>query len=437
MLLFFRYFYLLFGCFLLLPGEAAADQVETETGWIEEIRFVGNDWTKPKIMLQEMVIRVGDPVDTDKIERSRQAIMDLGLFKSVDVRLEPGEIGQILEIAVNEKYYVIPLPRLDRSADGEISYGARLTIDNLAGLNQRLRLTYEATEGSTTTDRTVHSVDMSYSYPRVVGTHFGLGLALSHTTYPVTTVDDQGDLEAEHNRTFNSASVGLSRWLSREGPSQGWNAGGSLFWRYLQYNQQVGEPLPLESEKAVGLSLSIGYTKVHDYLFSREGMEYGYIHELGLEAMGSDTPYARNLIYYRHYFPLGLPHEHKNFNMQIRFGGTGGTVPIVDDPFVLGGSRDLRGYNKGSIGGRSFFAINLELLAPLWGHNAARGVVFADYGNAYPDNRVLDFGNLESAAGFGVRYRVRSFVDLQFRIDVTYAFGLDRTKVYVGTKNTF
>lgn len=438
MLLFFRDFYLLFGCVsLLLLSVTGAVQAETETGWIEEIRFVGNDRTKPQIMLQEIVIKVGDPADPDNIEKSRQAIMDLGLFKSVNARLEPGEVGQILEFAVNEKYYVIPLPRLDRSADGEISYGARLTVDNLAGLNQRLRLTYEAMEGSSSTDRTVHSVDMSYSYPRVVGTQYGLGVALVRTAYPVTTLDDQGNLVAEHDRMFNSAAMGLSRWLSREGPSQGWNAGGSLFWRYLLYDQQLGAPLLFESEKAVGVSLGIGYTRVHDHLFSREGMEYGYIHELGLVELGSDTPYARNSVYYRHYFPLGLPQEHKNFNMQIRFGGTGGTVPIADDPFVLGGSRDLRGFDKGSIGGRSFFVINMELLAPLWGHNAARGVVFADYGNAYPDNRVLDFGDLESAVGFGLRYKVKSFVDLQLRVDVTYAFGLDRTKAYIGTKNTF
>lgn len=436
-MLFCRCFYLLPGCLWVfwigLIGNAQA-----ETGWIEEIRFAGNERTQPRIMLQEMVIRVGDPVDPDKIEQSRQAIMDLGLFKSVDAKLHPGPmLGQILEFTVSEKYYIIPLPRFDRSADGEVSYGARLTVDNLAGLNQRLKMTYEATSGCCATERTVHSVDMSYSYPRVVGTDYGLGVTVLRTVYPVVTEDTLGNTAAEHDRYFNAASVGLSRWLSREGPSQGWSAGTTVFWRYLFFSQEFGAPLVKEPEKTAGLSLGIGYTRVHDYLFSRQGLEYGYISEHGLVRMGSDTPYSRNYVYYRHYFPLGLPHEHKNFNMQLRFGGTGGEVPIADHSYALGGSRDLRGYDKDGLGGRSFFVLNLEMLAPLWGHNAARGVVFADYGNAYDDNRVLDFGDLESSFGFGLRYKVKSFVDFQLRVDVSFAFGLDRKKVYFGSKNTF
>ncbi len=425
------------GC-LLMVWIGVVGEVRAESDWIEEIRFVGNERTQPRIMLQEIIIQVGDPVDPDKIERSRQAIMDLGLFKSVNVRLYPGpQFGQVLEFSVSEKYYVIPLPRFDRSADGEVSYGARLTVDNVAGLNQRVKLTYEATSGCCNTDRTVHSVDMSYSYPRVVGTHYGLGVSLLRSVYPVVTQDALGNTAAEHDRNFSAAGIGLSRWLSREGPSQGWNAGMSVFWRYLFFNQALGAPVVIESEKTAGLSLGIGYTRVHDYLFSREGLEYGYISEHGLVRMGSDTPYSRNFVYYRHYFPLGLPHEHKNFNMQLRFGGTGGEVPIADQSYELGGSRDLRGYDKGGIGGRSFFVLNMELLAPLWGHNAARGVVFADYGNAYADNRLLDFGDLESSFGFGLRYKIKSFVDFQLRVDVSFAFGLDRKKVYFGSKNTF
>lgn len=433
--------YRLSGCLLLAlllaSAEVLARQGDTDGGWVEEIRFVGNEKTKPRIMRQEIVINEGDPADPEKIERSRQAIMDLGLFKSVDARLLPGENGQILEFAVSEKIYVIPLPQLDRSEDGEVSYGGRLTVDNLAGLNQRLRLTYEVLSGGFASDRTVHSADVSYRYPRVAGTHYGLGMSFERSVSPETTKDGLGDTVAEHDRISNEVSIGLSRWLSHEGPSQGWNVGFSTFWRYLLFDQQFGAPLDRAPEKAVGFSFDIGYTRVHDYLFSRKGLEYGLVSEHGLVAMGSDTPYSRNYVYYRHYFPLGPPQRHRNLNLQLRFGGTGGEVPIADFPYVLGGSRDLRGYDKDTIGGRSFFVVNFELLAPLWGHNAARGVVFADVGNAYDDNRLLDFGDLESSLGFGLRYKLKSFVDFQLRVDLSYAFGLERRKVYVGSKNTF
>ncbi len=429
------------GCLLLVlllaSAGVRAQQGDAGGDWVEEIRFVGNDRTKPRILLQEMVIREGDPVDAEKIERSRQAIMDLGLFKSVEARLLPGQQGKILEIGVSEKIYIIPLPQLDRDADGEVSYGGRLTVDNLAGLNQRLRLTYEVLSGGFASDRTVQSADLSWSYPRVAGTDYGLGLGLKREVSPETTRDSLGEVVAEHDRVFNTFNVGLSRWLSREGPSQGWNIGLGGFWRYEVNDQQFGAPLDRPPEKAVGVSFAIRYTRVHDYLYSREGLEYGVVSDQGLVAMGSDTPYSRNQAYYRHFFPLGAIEQHRNLNVQLRFGGTGGSVPIDDFPYVLGGSRDLRGYDKDTIGGRSFFVVNLELLAPLWGYNPARGVVFADVGNAYEDNRLLDFSDLESSLGFGLRFKLKAFVDLQLRVDVSYAFGLDRRKVYFGSKNTF
>lgn len=441
MLLFLRRILRPLGCLplaLIVPlAQASAQQDEVENGYIEEIRFVGNDTTKRRIMLQEMVIRAGDSVDAAKIERSRQAIMDLGLFKSVKARLLPGQEGKILEIGVDEKIYIIPLPQLDRDADGEVSYGGRLTVDNLNGLNQRLRLTYEVISGSFASDRTVHAADVFWDYPRVAGTHYGLSLGLKREVSPELTQDSLGETVAEHDRIFNIFDVGVSRWLSREGPSQGWNVGFGTFWRYELHDQQFGVPLDRSPEKAVGISFALRYTRVHNYLYSREGLEYGFVSDHGLVALGSDTPYSRNHAYYRHYFPLGAIPQHRNFNLQLRFGGTGGSVPIDDFPYILGGSRDLRGYEKDAIGGRSFFVVNLELLAPLWGYSPARGVLFADVGNAYDDNRVIDFGDLESSVGVGLRVRLKAFVDLQLRLDVSYAFGLERRKVYFGSKNTF
>ena len=44
---------------------------------ISDIVIQGNNTTRPRTILQEMVLSVGDLADSEKIERSRQAIMDL------------------------------------------------------------------------------------------------------------------------------------------------------------------------------------------------------------------------------------------------------------------------------------------------------------------------------------------------------------------------
>jgi len=84
-----------------LPAIAASPNV------IAHIEFSGNRVTQPQIMLQEMLVKEGDVADPALIERSRQAIMDLGLFVSVHAAVEPGADGLVLRIIVKEKYYIL------------------------------------------------------------------------------------------------------------------------------------------------------------------------------------------------------------------------------------------------------------------------------------------------------------------------------------------
>ncbi len=125
-----------YGVLCLLVWMASAWAAEAPAT-ISEIRFVGNKTTKPEILLQEMLVRVGDPADPVRIEQSRQAIMDLGLFKSVRADLLAAPAGPVLQIRVKEKYYYLVIPKLNRSEDG-VGLGAQLRLDNIAGLNQQL-----------------------------------------------------------------------------------------------------------------------------------------------------------------------------------------------------------------------------------------------------------------------------------------------------------
>ena len=407
-----------------------------EKGIIADIRFSGNKHTRPHIMLQEMLVKAGDVIDPERIERSRQAVMDLGLFKSVEVILTPQGRDVVLDIEVSEKYYMIPVPKLDRSADGEVSYGAQLTMDNLWGLNQKLKVVYKAERGCCQNSGTVSTYSLIYEYPRVMGSDYGLGVSVSHEATPDSDIDLLGNKISEYQRVLDSAGVTVSHWLGREGPSSGWSIGATTFWRHLIFSQQSGLPLTTGPEKAVGVTLSLGYTKVHDLLYSREGVEFGISSEQGLEWMGSDVPYSRNQLYYRQYVPVGNT-PHTNLDLQMRLGVTGGDVPIDENSYGLGGSRELRGYEKGSIEGRSYFVANLEYLHPLFGLPAARGVFFMDVGNAYLDNRLVDLADIKTSAGIGLRYKFKSFVNLQLRMDLAYAFGLSDRKFYIGVKNTF
>lgn len=104
--------------------------------YINEIRFEGNEVTKESLLRKEIFFSEGDQLDNRKIQDSVQAIMDLGLFRSVDYSLqEKATDPQLVDVVieVKEKYYLIIIPQ-SRTEDNEIHLGIQLRWDNIGGL---------------------------------------------------------------------------------------------------------------------------------------------------------------------------------------------------------------------------------------------------------------------------------------------------------------
>jgi len=387
-------------------------------------------------MLQEMVIQPGDPVDPDRIERSRQAIMNLGLFKSVTAELLPGdERGRVLLITVKEKYYVLPIPKLNRNEDNEIGYGAELRLDNLGGRNQQLKISAEREKSnvSSTGEQDVYS--LSYNYPRMFGGPFRLEVTADRERVPMSLLDQGGNPIGDYQRTTTEAHVLITRWLQEIGPSRGWQVGGGLVYRGRRLELLSGTQLPYENRVGVGALAIAEFSDVQDFLYSRSGKTYGISLEFGVPGLGSDSDYSRQLLYYRAYYQMfGLPHH--NLNVQFQLGLSSERI-LNEDNFKLGGSSTLRGYESEAISGNSFVLLNLEYLAPLFDYNPLRGVVFVDIGNAYPGNHDIRLSDLKTGAGLGLRWNIKSFVKVDLRLDVAYGFDRGETKVYAATKQTF
>lgn len=420
---------------LLLAGAVhAADPGVRVDDVIGEIRFVNNKTTRPQIMLQEMLVHAGDPVDTQRIERSRQAIMDLGLFKSVRAELLPGPRGRILEITVDERYYILPLPKLSRSGEGDVSYGAEVTWHNVAGLNQTLEIGYKNKDYASDSDvESEKNLTLNYTYPRVHGSFYNLDVSAKDMRQ-VRDITDAG-ATGRYEQDAKSLGFSVSRWLRSEGPSAGWRAAGGLRWEDRNYQIVSGTPGLREDGRVVAAAGSVEYTDVHDYLYSRGGHNYGYEMELGVPGLGSDQSFSVHRLYYQTYLPVfDWPHSNLNLRFQL---GSGNTRVFGEDIWDIGSSTLLRGYDRDTIKGNAFVLANAELLVPLFGHAPLRGVIFADIGNAYPSFGKIDLGDLKASAGLGLRWKLKSFVNVTLRVDAAYAFDTGETKIYAGTKETF
>jgi hemolysin activation/secretion protein len=128
--------------------------------------------------------------------------------------------------------------------------------------------------------------------------------------------------------------------------------------------------------------------------------------------------------------------QHETLDVQFRLGLS--SDPLFGTPsYSLGGSSTLRGYPASSFTGNAYVLANLEYFAPFGRYYPLRGGVFVDIGNAYPSNSDLDFSDLKTGMGVGLRLKLKSFVKIDLRVDYAYAPDTGDKKVYAGTKEVF
>jgi outer membrane protein assembly factor BamA len=396
---------------------------------VVEIRFEGNRTTREPVMRQELLLEEGDPADPEVIEASRQSLMNMGLFKDVAAETETVDDGVVVTYRLTEKYFYFLLPKLNRSADGDIRYGGDLRLDNVLGLNQQLRVRYEIEEPDSGAEQGSVRLGLDYRVPRVPGTRFGAGLDLGIRQTERSPSD--GELSDRYEEEARHVGMSLSRWLDRRGPTRGWRLDLGTRWESRRYEAlDVDAALP-ESGDDVSWRAGVIFTDVADFGVRLDGVEYGGVATVGTTGLGAMHNHERVDLFYRRYATLGgdLP---SSLHYQLRAGWTSET-PFDDDAYTIGGGSSLRGYARDYRVGDVRLLANVEYLRPLFGNPAVRGLVFTDIGGVWPRGDI-DLGDVHVGAGVGLRINLRWFVRTDLRADAAYG---NEARAYVGTSHTF
>lgn len=403
------------GAVLLQPALAAETDAGSEpTPVVREIVFEGNDTTRAQTLRREIAVRVGAPTSPRQLEASRQAIQDLGLFKQVSVRTEPLADGVRVVFRVVERYYLLPLPRVDAKSDGRYAYGAQLRWDNVWGLNHDLRVIWLEEDQKQQNVGRESQYSASYSIPFIGGSPYGLSVYGGYSTRPVD--NDDGSTYTE---TFHDLGFTVSRRLGGSGPpSQGWR-----LTLGLDYNVQdtAGAAAPPAYGTAWSPSVALRYRDWHYRIYSDVGDLFKLGYSFASENLGSDYHYGRIDSSYAHFMPVGST-DHQTLHF-IASGGWyfGGPQPV--HPFGLGGSDALRGYEVNFREGDAFWLLQLEFARPLytpwpW----LRGVVILESGNVSRQAEQFWFDSAHTSLGVGLRVRFKNFVN--FELEAGYAIPL-------------
>lgn len=400
---------------------------------VENIEFVGNDKTRNETLLQELTFGIGDEISEEDLTQSKQAILNLSLFNEASVAFKSQNDNTVI-VSVKEKRYTFILPRLARNGDGDITIGATWRSDNLNGLNQTSKLTAAYKEYNSTNEDNAMYAQWEFDYPRIVNTHYSFqsDLAYEYTTLDETLNDQTGTYTRDHSRI----RLQIGEWAFKQGPSRGLRINGGWLWQDYQHSFVSGARGILPNRRINALILGAEGFFTRDLILSRSGMHYGMQFTLGDNAIGSQVDYTMTEAFYRRYHPVSKT-PHTNINYQISMAHI--TRSLLGPPqFEAAGSSRLRGYDRDDLEGNSYLVFNLEYLRPINENRTVRAAALFDAGNAWLRDSDIDIFDLRYTLGFGLRWKIKSFVKTDLRIDVAHGLSDEgKTRLYVGTSSTF
>ena len=397
-------------------AQDAAPAAEGGPPVVREIVFRGNEVTEPETMLREMTLHVGQPADRREVERSRQSVQDLGLFRSVDADLEPVDGGVRLVIRVKEKHYILPLPRADATSDGGYAYGAQLRWNNVWGLNHTFTPYFEKRqpsegEGDPEKRGLQTRTQLRYSAPFVVG-KFGLDAAAGYFETPYLE-----PLRYDQTATFVSGY--LTRKLSEGHRSQGWTGYGGLVWNEEVHRGPDAPTDPADVAKGHALAFAAGayFRDLHFNVYSDDGVAFGFGAQSATRDLASNYDFTSwSGYYYRYFTPGDTPHQNLNlqFDVQVRHDGRYG-----GDFFAIGGVETVRGFEPEIAKGDAYYAASLEYLRPVF-RNSIRVLAVVDVANAFVAPGDVHLDRAFVSVGVGMRVRIQAFVALDLELGIAW-----------------
>jgi outer membrane protein assembly factor BamA len=140
----------LFGMILFSLCPLSSAQTDTSNLRVQDVIISGNEITKDDIILREMQLKKGKKFSIEKYTEDVLSIYNLGLFTKVEIlpvaasseRTPSEEKSLILDVQVQERWYILPLPQAGIE-DGEWAkkwVGLNVRWDNFRGRNETVSL---------------------------------------------------------------------------------------------------------------------------------------------------------------------------------------------------------------------------------------------------------------------------------------------------------
>jgi outer membrane protein insertion porin family len=433
---------------------------------IERINIRGNTKTRDSVIRRELRIAEGDLYNQTLLETSRLAVQALGYFERVDVSESDGSAPDriVVNVEVGERATGTFQIGAGFSSIEAFIFTAQVQQQNLFGNGQSLSLQLQLSGLR-------QLVQLQFLEPYFFGTDWSFAFELFRTVRQFQAF----------NRDSTGGSLSLGHWiLDRRftfflqyradyvniGPRTGGFFGSGSGQGLFQYQLFPSNNL-FRNGLSSSLRLSLTWDSRDNRITPTDGVFASGSVEVADEAIGSAVSFVRWRLFTREY--LRLYGTTPNDSVVLRFNTEWGLItsrvapgPPIYERFYLGGIFSVRGFplnglgprlpvssaydpnailgdNGVPVGGNMQFFYNVELEFPIVPAVNIRGVIFTDGGNAWnldpyvslyggenynydpaTDARRLDFGDLRTSWGFGVRW-ISPLGPLRFEWGIPFA----------------
>jgi outer membrane protein assembly factor BamA len=320
---------------------------------IDSIEVEGNDITEEFIILRELTFGIGDTVTLTTLNYNKERIFSLGIFNKVELKIESENGKNILNIMVEESWYIYPIPFFsikDNDWD-KFSYGVAVLIKNFRGRNETL--TGSAALGYDP------SFSISFFKPSIISkSNVYLSVNLAHRTITNRSRNAARLFGNDFEYKYNISEVGIGNRFGLfhwAGFDVGFNYVESP--RYFEGSNTSGERI----DRLLKLGFSYMYDTRDLIQFPSEGILFSFYMQLkGLGIKGIN--YRIFNVDFREYRNLfgDLTAKWRIATRQT----AGKLIPYYDFSY-LGFEEAVRGHYHKEREGHNYYLGSLELFHPI------------------------------------------------------------------------
>jgi outer membrane protein insertion porin family len=311
--------------------------------YVERIDIIGNVRTLDKVIRREMRLVEGDAFNTNKMQRSKERIKNLGFFKKVETANTQGSAPDKTVVTVE----------VEEQSTGELSLGVGFsTTDgpladislherNFLGRGQDVRI------GTVVSFRS-QQVNFSYTEPYFLDSNVAAGFDLFEVKTSPTASFFSGQTPAYQQFSYGGSlragyqlTENLRQTLKYTGRSDDIT------------DVQNDASLFIALQEGTHLTSEIGQVLLYDRRDSRVDPTSGWYASLGNDfaGVGFGVEYIRNKISAGYYYPVAPGWVLSLTGEAGDVFGWGGQQVLLQDRFFVGGD-NLRGFAPAGIGPR-------------------------------------------------------------------------------------